>query len=69
MQAKELSELRAQVEQDKTVTSCLRQELDHVNKVFLAPPSPLAAHPCNSLLRLLLDYSLAVLVGACDVSV
>ena len=36
MQAKELSELRAQVDQDKSVNSCLRQELDDVNKVFLA---------------------------------
>ena len=37
VQAKELTELRAQVEQGKTVESCLRQELDDLNKVFPSP--------------------------------
>ena len=37
VQAKELTELRAKVEQGKTVESCLRQELDDLNKVFPSP--------------------------------
>jgi hypothetical protein len=48
VQEKELIELRAQVEQDKTIMSCMRQELDDVNKVFLAPAGALAARPCSA---------------------
>ena len=41
MQAKELTELRAQVEQGKGVERSLRKELDDVNKVSPAlAPSP-----------------------------
>jgi hypothetical protein len=48
VQERELIELRAQVEQDKTIMSCMRQELDDVNKVFLAPAGALAARPCSA---------------------